>query len=108
MSEYLWITSIKARVLENCELDSDGSEFQYVECLLLAQDNQQIIDEIKKALPALRLELVEIIKSGIYQPEEWQHHDDPLFAELIQDAANQAKADHQLTFGPFTSSNYLS
>lgn len=103
----LWIASIKAKVLENCELNSDGSEFQFVECLFLASNAQQIIDEINKNLPIMRLELVEVIKCCVYQPGDWHDEHDPLVAELIQEAADEVQAHGKLQFGPFTSSNYL-
>ena len=34
----LWVASIKAKVLDNCELDNDGSEFQYVEACFVTPE----------------------------------------------------------------------
>lgn len=101
----MWIASVKARVLENSDLNNDSSEFQYVECLYLATGEAEFVEEIKKAIAELRLEVVEIINCAPYHQGEWSN-DDPLMAELIDEAAQKAQAEGRLTFGPFTSSNF--
>ena len=42
----LWVASIKAKVLENCELDNDGSEFQYVESFLATEDSNVLLHQV--------------------------------------------------------------
>jgi len=102
----LWVASIKAKVLENCELDNDGSELQYVESFLVTSDSNVLLDQTKKALSQIGLEFSELIKLSVYNPDDWKNNDDPLMVELLLDAAEHAKTTEELTFGPFTSSRF--
>lgn len=102
----LWVASIKAKVLENCELDNDGSEFQYVESFLVTSDSNALLDQTKKTLSQMGLEFNELIKLCAYNSDDWKNNDDPLMVELLLDAAEQAKTTEELTFGPFTSSRF--
>jgi hypothetical protein len=104
----LWVASIKAKVLENCELDNDGSEFQYVEAFLAAEDSDALLNQAKTTLSQMGLEFTELLKLSKYNPEDWYINDDPLMVELLQEAAEQAKNSTELTFGPFTSSQFFS
>jgi len=62
----IWIASVKALVLENSELNNDGSEFQYVERLYPAVGEAEFVEGIKKSIAELRLEVVEIVKCVPY------------------------------------------
>lgn len=102
----LWVASIKAKVLENCELDNDGSEFQFVESFLVTADSNVLLDQTKQTLNQMGLEFNELIKLSEYNPDDWKNNDDPLMVELLQEAAEQAKTTEELAFGPFTSSRF--
>lgn len=104
----LWVASIKAKVLENCELDNDGSEFQYVEAFLANDDSDALLNQAKTILSQMGLEFTELLKLSEYNPEDWNMNDDPFMIELLQEAAEQAKNSTELTFGPFTSSQFFS
>lgn len=106
-AKQLWVLSLKARVLENCELDNDGSEFQYVESFLVTDDSNETLKQTKKALAQIGLELDETIKSVVYSADDWLVHDDPLANKLLLEAAEQAVATEELIFGPFTSSKLM-
>ena len=104
----LWVASIKAKVLENCELDNDGSEFQYVEGFLATNDSNELLRQVKITLSQMGLEFAELLKLGEYNSDDWNINDDPMMVELLQEAAEQATNSAELTFGPFTSSQLFS
>lgn len=106
-AKQLWILSLKAKAHENCELDNDGSEFQYVESFLVTDDSNEIIEQTKKTLAQMGLELDGIIQLIVYKPEDWGNSGDPMWVELLHTAAEQAIATEELTFGSFTSSKFM-
>ena len=106
-TKQLWVLSLKAKVLENCELDNDGSEFQYVESFLVTDDSNEILEKTEKTLVQMGLELDETIKLFVYSADDWLVHDDPLANKFLLEAAEQAVATEELIFGPFTSSKFM-
>ena len=102
----LWVASIKAKVLDNCELDNDGSEFQYVEVFLVTADSGTLLEQVKTTLTQMGLEFSHLNSLEIYNPQALKPSDDPLMDELLQETVEQAKATEELTFGPFTSSRF--
>lgn len=99
----LLTVSIKAKVLPHCELDNDGSEYQYVDAFLDNRDSDKLIEQSKLHLSEIGLELSEIIKIGPFDPDSI-NNDDPLMVELLIEAADKAKETGNFIFGPFTSS----
>ncbi|PUA29008.1 MAG: hypothetical protein B0W54_11505 [Cellvibrio sp. 79] len=106
-AKQLWVLSLKAKVLENCELDNDGSEFQYVESFLLTDDSNELLTQTNITLGQMGLELDNKIKLVVYKSKEWSGGNDPIGSELLQEAAERAIATEELTFGPFTSCNFM-
>lgn len=66
----LWIASIEAKVLKNFELNDDGSEYQFVECLFMAGCIEEIIAEIKQVLPTIGLNLTDVSKCRVHNPTD--------------------------------------
>jgi hypothetical protein len=96
----LWIASIKVKVLEGSQIDISDSEFDFVECLYLADSDDDVVLKIKQTLPGEKLELLEVLKCSLYNKEDW-NKDSPMVNELINDAAKEASESQQLCFGPF-------
>ena len=103
----LLTVSIKAKVLPNCELDNDGSEYQYVDAFLDDQDSGKLLEQCKLHLSEIGLELSEVIKIGPFDPDTIDN-DDPLMMELLIEAADKAIETGNFIFGPFTSSKIYS
>lgn len=108
-SKPLWVATIESKVLENCELDNDGSEFQYVDAFLVTDYPDDLLTQAKTTLKQMGLEFTALLKLDTFKANEARFsREGPIFFELIQEAAENAKNCEQLTFGPFTSSRFYS
>ncbi len=100
----LWIVSTKSTPLENCSINTDGSEFYFAECILSASDENEASAPIEHLLRDKGLELSELINARVYNEVDWK---DAIQFNSIKRTARKVSSDNTARFAMFVSSEAL-
>ncbi|WP_444882835.1 hypothetical protein [Microbulbifer sp. PSTR4-B] len=101
----IWIVSTKSRRMDGCQLDDDGSDFYFVECLIPSNSFEEANGSIEQLLRDKQLELCEVLRCEIYNAESWV--DTEHFSQ-IESAAEAARQKGEPKFALFISSESMS
>ncbi|WP_444920116.1 hypothetical protein ACJJID_14705 [Microbulbifer sp. CnH-101-G] len=101
----IWIVSTKSRRMDGCQLDDDGSDFYFVECLIPSSSFEEASGSIEHLLRDKQLELCEVLRCEIYDAESWV--DTEQFSQ-IESAAETARRKGEPKFALFISSEAMS
>lgn len=100
----LWIVSTKSTQLENCSIDTDGSEFYFAECILPASTEDEASAPIEHLLRDKGLELSELTNARMYNEADWA---DTMQFNSIKRTVQKVMDDDTARFAMFISSEAM-
>lgn len=102
MEKAVWVMSFDVRILPSSPIAMDDSEFATGEAALFAESNEDAQSQLLKQLESVRLQLVELHQSGVFNTGEWLANRDPSdeVLQLIEEVIYSGK----FTFGVFRES----